>query len=132
MEQQPVRRKKRGREKENVPRVAVATPEHVRFRFAHPWLERVQYLRARKPPSDFHLNRFASLRIRDVSVRARCFAFESERTPGTHEWGAFGAPVPLCPLLWQPGRRNFSFAGGWVIQVLSLRVIGGLRIVLHL
>lgn len=36
----------------------------------------LQYLRACKPTSDFHLSRFASSTIRDISARALCFALE--------------------------------------------------------
>lgn len=36
----------------------------------------LQYLRACKPTSDFHLSRFASLTIRDISARALCFTLE--------------------------------------------------------
>lgn len=41
-----------------------------------PVVSPLQYLRACKPTSDFHLSRFASSTIRDISARALCFALE--------------------------------------------------------
>lgn len=41
-----------------------------------PAVSPLQYLRACKPTSDFHLSRFASPTIRDISARALCFALE--------------------------------------------------------
>lgn len=57
----------------------VTTPKQTFVLPCPPVATPVQYLRARKPPSDFHLSRFASLAIQDISARARCFALESER-----------------------------------------------------